>query len=83
MVHFQYFHRNIYVLYSCYLSALIFATIAYQNTLYHSCMWVLRRGLEGERNERLSEWRKTFRITVHSLSKKNQFRSALQIANFR
>ena len=43
--------------------------------------WILRRGLEGgERAQRLSEWRKTFRITVHFSSNKMQPRSALQIA---
>ena len=44
-------------------------------------MWVLRRGLEARGiAERLSEWRKTIRITVHFSSNRMQPRSALQIA---
>ena len=43
--------------------------------------WVLRRGLEARgKAQRLSEWRKTFRITVHFSSNKMYPRSALQIA---
>lgn len=38
--------------------------------MYYSCRWALRRGLEEERNETLSGWRKSSAITVYFSSKK-------------
>ena len=48
--------------------------------MYYNCRLVLRRGLEEERTETLSEKRQRFSITVHFSSNKMKFRSALQIS---
>ena len=77
MVHFQHFHNNTaepIPLLSLSLS-LLFATVESQSIHYYSSRWVLRGGLERKRAERLSEWRKTFRIAVHFSSKTMLLRS--------
>ena len=69
MVHFQYFHNDTAEPPTPAIS-LLFATVEPQSIHDYSRRWVLRTGLERERAERFSEWRKTFRITVHFSSNK-------------
>ena len=74
MVHFQYFHNDTAEPPTPAIS-LLFATVEPQSIHDYSRRWVLRTGLERERAERFSEWRKTFRITVHFSSNKMLVRS--------
>ena len=74
MVHFQYFHNDTAEPPTPAIS-LLFATIESPSIHDYSSRWVLRTGLERERAERLSEWRKSFRITVHFSSNKMLVRS--------
>ena len=75
MVHFQHFHNNTAEPIPLLSLSLLFATVGSQSIHYYSSRWVLRGGLERKRAERLSEWRKTFRITVHFSSNKMLVRS--------
>ena len=74
IVHFQYFHNDTAEPPTPAIS-LLFATVEPQSIHDYSRRWVLRTGLERERAERFSEWRKTFRITVHFSSNKMLVRS--------
>ena len=55
--------------------SLLFTTVESQSIHNYSSRLVLRGELERERAERMSEWRKTFRITVHFSSNKMLVRS--------
>ena len=74
MVHFQYFHNDTAEP-STPAIPLLFAIVESLSIHDYSSRWVLRGGLERERAERLSEWRKTFRITVLFSSNKILLRS--------
>ena len=75
MVHFQYFHNDTVEPIPLLSLSLLFATVERQSIHDYSSTWVLRGGLERERAKRLSEWRKTFSITVHFSAKKMLLRS--------
>ena len=74
MVHFQYFHNGTADPPTTAISLLL-AIVESQTIHDYSSRWVSRGGLERERAERLSERRKTFRITVHFSPKKMLLRS--------
>ena len=61
----------------------VFGTVESQSIHDYSSWWILRTGLERERVERLSEWRKTFRITAYFSSNKILVRSTEQICTSR
>ena len=69
VVHFQYFHNDTAEPPTPTIS-LLFTTVESESIHDYSSTWVLRTALERERAETLSEWRKTFRITVHFSSNK-------------
>ena len=68
MVHFQYLHNDTEP--PTPAISLLFATVESQSIHDYSSRWVVRGGLERERDEK-----KTFRITVHFSSNKMLLRS--------
>ena len=63
MVHFQYFHNDTAEPPTPAIT-LLFVKVESQSIYDYGSSWVLRGWLEREEAERLSEWRRTFRITV-------------------
>ena len=63
MIHFQYFHNDTAEPPTPAIT-LLFVIVESQSIYDYSSSWVLRGGLEREGAERLSEWRRAFRITV-------------------
>ena len=74
MVHFQYFHNDTAEP-STPAITLLFVIVESQSIYDYGSSWVLRGVLEREEAERLSEWRRTFRITVLFSSSKMLLRS--------